>query len=108
MRPSEAWRVTAALARAWQIPPVRPTIVGLPFLPEPETAPVQGNLGALTAGLFQYKEVSEREVSGVVRRRDATHDNVMLGRETILQVRRFHRAWVEGMAPIIVNPADEL
>ncbi len=99
---------TASLAAAWQVPPVRPTLVTFPWLPDPADAPLTGNRDGLTGGLFQYKTVSEQEISGVVRRQPATHENVMLGRETILQVRRFHRAWADGETPSIINPADEL
>ena len=98
---------TEALARGYQLPLVMPVYRGVPFLPETVTAPASATVGSRTAALAQYRSVSQVQVSGFVQREDATHEGVMLGRETIFQVRAFHQSWLDEGTPVLVNGIAE-
>lgn len=99
---------TAALARALQIPLVAPVVRPLDFLPSADVVPARANIGGHTAGMAQYKEISQLDRTGRVRRETATHENVMLGRETIVQVKSFFESFATDGVAIIVDPYAEL
>lgn len=93
---------TEALVRAYQMPLAQPVYRGVPFLPEPVELPARATVAGQTAALVQHRQVSEQDTTGLVRRQPATHENVMLGRETIHQVRTFHQTWLDNGVPDIV------
>jgi len=93
---------TAALARALQVPLVAPVVRPLDFLPSADVVPTRANIDGRTGGMAQYKEISQLDRAGLVRRETATHENVMLGRETIIQVKAFFQSFAdEGLAEIV-------
>lgn len=100
---------TETLARAYQLPLLRPFEREISYLPVAD-APVKGNFagGAVTAGLFQYDEVRQSGPRGTTRTIDATHESVMAGRETLYQFLEFHRSWVRDGTPTIMDPYEAL
>ncbi|MCB9759916.1 MAG: hypothetical protein H6739_08785 [Alphaproteobacteria bacterium] len=92
-----------ALARALRLPHVEPVIEPVALLTPTGPAPVSANLDGVTAGFFQYDRVTDGEA--VVA---SEHGNTPYGTEGELQLLTFLETWLEGGAPVIIDPYAEL
>jgi hypothetical protein len=96
---------TGALARAMRVPLVPKVLASVPLLDVLGPAPIRGNFGAATAGLFQY-DVMVPYNGGSPQ--PATHDNLVAGRHTIHQLLRFFDTWLDEGTATIIDPFAEL
>jgi hypothetical protein len=95
---------TVALARSLQVPLVAPVVRPTNYLPSADVVPTRANIGGRTGGMAQYTEITYRDNRGVFRREAATHENVMVGSETIRQVQAFFASWAATGVAEIVDP----
>ena len=91
---------THALTRALNIPVIAPVVVD-PLVVDVVSAPVKANLGAATAGLFQFDRVRQSEDAPPER---AKHNTTPFSLEVRYQAAHFFRTWLETGTPEIIDP----
>lgn len=90
-----------ALARAMGTPQVGPELQPVGIVQGGVTLPVSGNVSGVTAGVFQFDRITKSKGGKV---QDAKHGNVPASREALEQDKAFLQAWLDGDAPVIIDP----
>lgn len=88
-----------AFARALDLTHLAPVVEPVELLTVVEDAPLQGNLDGVTAGFFQFEQVT-RDGATV----EAQHGSTPQSVEGQLQMRTFVETWLTDSAPAVINP----
>ena len=96
---------TRALARAMAIPQAAPKFAPISLLPDAPKTPFEGNLGGVTAALFQFDRVRDRAGDKV---QAADHSGTPGSYEAFEQDRVFMQSFLAGKKPQVIDPYETL